>query len=152
MHVSSCSNKPHPHYHHSAVSSIPVGRVDFTCEQLVENVLSATDQVAHKVSVDNIQSIHLKTSDSIALPLMNCLPPAPSVIDVPLVTPGKKRRLEEDARDDCEVEEVEPVPVKKVKVSTKLKVSTKRVRGSIVTKKLHVKKKQKRLVYNYKSS
>jgi len=146
MHVSSCSNKPHPHYHHSAVSSIPVGRVDFTCEQLVENVLSATDQVAHKVSADNIQSIHVKTSDSIALPLMNCLPPAPSVIDVPLVTPGKKRMLEEDAEDEenCEVEEVDPVPVKKAKVSTKPKVSTKRVRGSIVTKKLHVKKKQKR--------
>jgi len=108
--------------------------------------LAATEQVTHKVSADNIQSIHVKTSDSIALPLVNYLPPAPSVIDVTPVAAGKKRRLEVDKDDEnYEVKEIESVPVKKNKVATKpSKLSTKRVRGSVVTRKLPAKRKQKR--------
>ena len=107
--------------------------------------MAASDQVTHKVSADNVQSIHVKTSDSIALPLVNCLPPAPSIIDVTPVAAGKKRRLEDDEdSENFEVGKTEPVSVKKSKIVTKPKLSTKRVRGSVVTRKLPAKRKQKR--------
>ena len=115
--------------------------MSFTSDQLVENVISATEQVAGKMAADNIQSVHVKTLDSIALPILNCLPPGPTVIDItsqPAVTSKRSRADDEIASGvdgSAETEETMPVKkkVKKTKVSTKL--VKKRVRGSIVVKK-----------------
>ena len=127
--------------------TLPVGRVDFTCDQIVENILSATEQVASKVESENLQSVHLKLPDSIALPILNCLPPGPTVIEV-TSEPSKRRRMEEDTElsIDASGEIEEDLPVKKKMKKTKVtKLSTKRVRGSLVVKKLPTKRrKQKR--------
>ena len=113
----------------------------------MENVLSATEQVASKIGSDNIQSIHVKTPDSIALPILNCLPPGPTVIDT-TSQPPKRKRLKEDNEPLSGVvsgEIEEPLPVKKkVKKTPISKLSTKRVRGSIVVKKQLTRRKQKR--------
>lgn len=121
--------------------------MSFTCDQLVENIISATEQVASKVSSDNIQSVNVKTPDSISLPILNCLPPGPTVIDVTSTSTGSKRsRLEEDEPlVDVKTQPEEILPVKKKVKKTKTpKLSTKRIRGSIVVKKLPTRRRQKR--------
>ena len=126
--------------------------MNFTCDQILENVLSATEQVASKVGPDNIQSVHVKMPDSIALPILNCLPPGPTVIDV-TSQPSKRKRVVEDdeplsgvdASVDVSGEIEQTLPVKKKVKKTQIsKLSTKRVRGSIVVKKLPTRRKQKR--------
>ena len=125
--------------------------MNFTCDQILENVLSATEQVASKVGLDNIQSVHVKMPDSIALPILNCLPPGPTVIDV-TSQPSKRKRVEDDeplsgvdASVDVSGEIEQTLPVKKKVKKTQIsKLSTKRVRGSIVVKKLPTRRKQKR--------
>lgn len=113
----------------------------------MENVLSATEQVASKLASDNIQSVHLKTPDSIALPILNCLPPGPTIIDInpqPSVA-SKRSRTDDEPSNGVDVTE-ETLPVKKKVKRTKAssKLSTKRVRGSIVVKKLPTRRKQRR--------
>lgn len=110
----------------------------------MENIISATEQVASKVGSDNIQSINIKTSDSIALPILNCLPPGPTVIDITSQSTASKRRLEDDdPASNVEPEEVQPVK-KRVKKAPAYKLSNKRVRGSVVVKKQSIRRKQKR--------
>ena len=123
----------------------------------MENVLSATEQVASKVGSDNLQSVHVKLPDSIALPILNCLPPGPTVIDItsqPSVS-VKRKRLEDNERleDDKgpassgvdmsgQIEETLPAKKKVKKIRTS-KLATKRVRGSIV-KKIPTRRRKKR--------
>lgn len=152
MHVSSKTNiivnyAPFHNLSPFLCSTLPVGRVNFTCDQIVENIISATEQVASKVGSDNIQSIHVKMPDSIALPVLNCLPPGPTVIDT-TSQPSKRKRLENDEPlsgidMSGEIEEILPAE-KKVKKTPITKLSTKRVRGSIVVKKQLTRRKKKR--------
>ena len=74
-------------------SAVKVGHSGQTQEQLIENVIAAVSKIAKKVprGWNNIQSIHLKTSESVALPLYNSLPDVESVIDAP-EPPLKKRK------------------------------------------------------------
>lgn len=60
-------------------SSIPVGRVGFPASHLVENICGAAKAVASRVprGWNNIQSVHIKSIDSLALPLFASLPPEP---------------------------------------------------------------------------
>lgn len=69
---------PHTNVH----SYLPVGRVGFPSDHLVENILSAIKGVSSKIpqGLRNIQSVNLKTPDSIALPIFNSLPPPPSLL------------------------------------------------------------------------
>ena len=98
--------------------------------------------------VNSIQSIHVKTPDSIALPIFNCLPPGPTVIDItsqPSVATKRSRPKDDDdtASDiDVSTQTEEVLPMKKKMKKTKL--STKRVRGSIVVKKLPTRTRKKR--------
>ena len=61
-------------------SAIPVGTVGFPIEGLVENVLQAMKGVIHYIpgGWKNIQSVHVKSVDSIALPVYNSLPLPPT--------------------------------------------------------------------------
>jgi len=74
-------------------SAVKVGHSGQTQEQLIENVIAAVSKIAKKVprGWNNIQSIHLKTSESVALPLYNSLPDVENVIDAP-EPPLKKRK------------------------------------------------------------
>ena len=63
-------------------SSVPIGRVGFPKDHLVENVCGAMKVVASQIprGWNNIQSIHIKSVDSISLPVFNSLPPEPSLL------------------------------------------------------------------------
>ena len=143
-----CSDQPHPFLQCLFCSTLPVGRLSFTCDQLVENIISATEQITSRIASDSIQSVHVKTPDSVALPILNCMPPGPSMIDVtaqPSVT-SKRSRPEDDEQASGVTEAEETLPVKKKVKRTKLatKLSTKRVRGSVVVKKTPIRRRKKR--------
>ncbi len=75
-----------------------MGRVGFPASHVVENICEAMKAVVGRIprGWTNIQSVHIKTVDSIALPVFNSLPPDPMSLpevgkEEPLV---KKVRLE----------------------------------------------------------
>jgi len=59
-----------------ACCSVKVGRTDFTPKQVAENTMAAIRGLIQKVprKWKNIQSMHLKSTESIALPIYNALP------------------------------------------------------------------------------
>ena len=61
-----------------ACCSVKVGRTDFTAKQVAENTMAAIRALVEKVPRKwrNIQSMHLKSTESIALPIYNALPGA----------------------------------------------------------------------------
>ena len=63
-------------------SAVPVGKVSLPAEGLVENVCLAMRGVIHYIprGWKNIQSVHIKSVDSIALPIFNSLPLAPAKV------------------------------------------------------------------------
>ena len=75
------------------LSAVKVGHSGQTQEQLIENVIAVVSEIAKKVprGWSNIQSIHLKTSESVALPLYNSLPDVENVIES-TEPPLKKRK------------------------------------------------------------
>eukprot|EP00741_Cyanophora_paradoxa_P024037 tig00021721_g23212.t1 len=58
------------------VSAVKIARTGFSEAQIVENIMGAIDAIAEKVPKKwaNIQALHLKTGDSLALPIYNSLP------------------------------------------------------------------------------
>ncbi|XP_020626594.1 putative ribosome biogenesis protein C8F11.04 [Orbicella faveolata] len=76
-------------------SAIKVAHTGQTIEQSVENVVSAVSEIAKIVprGWNNIQSLNLKTSDSISLPIYTSLPEKSLVID-DTQPPKKKRKME----------------------------------------------------------
>jgi ribosome biogenesis protein UTP30 len=66
-----------------ACCSVKVGRTDFTPEQVSENVMAAIKALVLKVPRKwrNIQSMHLKSTSSIALPIYNALPDVNAVVE-----------------------------------------------------------------------
>lgn len=60
-----------------------VARSSFTAEQCTENVLAVVKAAAEHVSKKwaNVQSLHLKTADSAALPIYQAVPEAPKVLE-----------------------------------------------------------------------
>ena len=73
-------------------SAIKVAHTGQTTEQAVENVVSAVSEIARIVprGWNNIQSLNLKTSDSVSLPIYTSLPEKSLAIDD--TQPQKKRR------------------------------------------------------------
>ena len=65
-----------------ACTSIRIARTDFTAEQVVENALAAIKGFVAKRKWKHIQSMHIKSTDSVALPIYNALPEAISRDDV----------------------------------------------------------------------
>ena len=127
-----------------ASSSVPVGRVTHSAEHIKENVLAATKGVSASIPKgwSNIRSIHLKTVDSIALPLHSSLPNPPTVLpqaDDPGIARVKRVRLEsveekeeedEDTTKQGEGERGDADVVKRKRSKSKLAV--KKVKGSTV--------------------
>ena len=76
-------------------SAIKVAHTGQTIEQSVENVVSAVSEIAKIVprGWNNIQSLNLKTSDSISLPIYTSLPEKSLAID-DTPPPKKKRKMD----------------------------------------------------------
>ena len=73
-------------------SAIKVGHSGQTQEQLIANVIAAVAEIAKIVprGWSNVQSVHLKTSESVALPLYDSLPDVENVMDS--TEPPKKKK------------------------------------------------------------
>lgn len=90
-------------------TTLRVGRIDFTAEQIVENLVMAVDGVVRRLSGGwhDIQSLNLKTSKSLALPIYLTLPTASLPYANPeraeKMTPGK---LNDDIPNEKEIEAV----------------------------------------------
>lgn len=67
---------------HGSCSAIKVGTTRHTPEEVKENIRAAVDRIAKVIprGWNNIQALHLKTSESVALPLYNSLPEVENVI------------------------------------------------------------------------
>src|SRR2546423_634374 len=63
--------------------SIKIGTTGMTSNQLLENLEMVIPVVIDKIprKWKNIQSLHIKTPESISLPIYNCLPDLPIEID-----------------------------------------------------------------------
>lgn len=96
----------HKHTH----SNIPIGRVAFTPDQLISNTLSAIKGVSSHLpgGIRNIQSVHLKTPDSIALPVYNSLPPPPGLLPATSAEgqAAKRIKLDPEANNKDDLESV----------------------------------------------
>lgn len=66
----------------SVNSSVPIGRVGFPSKDLVENICGGMKTVASRIprGWSSIQSVHIKSTDSIALPVFTSLPPGPTAL------------------------------------------------------------------------
>ncbi len=97
-HTSPHTHSP-SHTHHSNVS---IGRVGFTCEHLVTNTLAAIKGVSSHIprGLHNIQSVHLKTPDSISLPIYNSLPPPPALLPAASDEGPQTKRVKLDTDTD----------------------------------------------------
>ena len=94
-------------------SSVRIGRLGQPAQHIAENIVAGVKAIADRVprGFRNFQSLHLKTIDSIALPIYNSLPPQPTRLPgvgeeeaAPVV---KKVKLDEDGESGSESEEAE---------------------------------------------
>ena len=100
----------HTHTHTHTHSAVPIGRINTPSQRTVANIISGMRVITTKIPRGwrNIQSIHLKTVDSIALPLYNSLPPPAALLpDVDEQPRGRKQVRLESTEDDGE-----PLPKK----------------------------------------
>ena len=67
-----------------------MGRIGFPGSHLKENVCEAMKAIVHRIPRGwrNIQSVHIKSVDSMALPVFNSLPPEPQ--SLPSIEDGPK--------------------------------------------------------------
>ena len=137
--------------------AVPVARVGQSTDNVVQNILQCVKTMSNKVfrGLDNIQSINIKTVDSIALPVFNSLPKPASVLTEPGEIPKSKRvKLDvmEDTAQACDMETLwsstvnsattpssDTAAAEKVSSTKKIKTpkskySTKKVKGSTVLK------------------
>ena len=70
------------HVGRGSCMAVPVARVGFTADTVVQNILQCVKTISSKVSrgLNNVQSINIKTIDSIALPVFNSLPKPATVL------------------------------------------------------------------------
>ena len=76
-------------------SAIKVAHTGQTVEEAVENVVGAVSEITKMVprGWNNIQSLNLKTSDSISLPIYTSLPEKSLAIE-DTQPPNKKRKMQ----------------------------------------------------------
>ncbi|ORX74684.1 ribosomal protein L1, partial [Linderina pennispora] len=114
-------------------SVVRVGSTEMTADQLAENIECAVEAIAARVPKGwkNVQSLHIKTGKSLALPIYNSLPEeAEAIARIAGASAAKKAEAEaedEDEESDEEVdaseeneeeeEEEEQMPAKKLRKS-----------------------------------
>ncbi|KAJ2960705.1 hypothetical protein NQZ79_g3906 [Umbelopsis isabellina] len=90
------------HINAGSCSAIKVGTTALSEQHIFENILAVVPQVVENIPKKwkNVQSINIKTSDSISLPIFNSLPD-----DIQVISTGKNNNEVED--EDSESEEDE---------------------------------------------
>ncbi|CAH0476155.1 unnamed protein product [Peronospora belbahrii] len=102
-------------------NNIKVARLDMTPEQIVDNIMVATNQCATLVPKgwNGVQSISIKTSDSVALPVYNALAPLAKLPPVGKTANLKKRKLDEYAAEADKAEKETQTIVEEKETKTK---------------------------------
>jgi len=98
-----------------------VGRLDQPIEQLAENICAVIKYMRQKPDVINplfVQSIYIKSSRTISIPLYACVRPLPEdITTLPIAQPFSSRRTEaESAEFDKTLTEALTNPKKRKKV------------------------------------
>ncbi|KAI8817656.1 ribosomal protein L1p/L10e family-domain-containing protein [Fimicolochytrium jonesii] len=95
-------------------NTIRVATTDFTPEQVIQNIMAAIPSAIEKLPKKwaNIHSIHIKTSNSMALPLYQTLPDAPE---------GYVEAVETGASEEDAMEVTETIETSKVVTKTPTK-------------------------------
>lgn len=105
------------HVSPGACSNVKVARLDMTVDEMVENIMVAMNNCAAHIPKGwgGVQSISVKTNESIALPIYNALAPLAKLPSVSKAEALTKRKLEEVEAKKAVEEEQEAVeePVKK---------------------------------------
>jgi len=85
-----------------ACSAVKIGKSHLSRDQIIQNIMECTDLIVDKIPKKwkNIQSIHIKSTDSISLPIYNKLPSAITRVN----TEGKK---EEEGEEDMAQDEMD---------------------------------------------
>ena len=76
-------------------SAIKIGHTGQTESEITQNIMHAASVIAKKIprGWNNIQSLHLKTSDSVALPMYNSLPDIDITVIEEAEPPKKKQKV-----------------------------------------------------------
>ncbi|KAJ1951476.1 proteasome-interacting protein cic1 [Linderina pennispora] len=110
-------------------SVVRVGSTEMTADQLAENIECAVEAIAARVPKGwkNVQSLHIKTGKSLALPIYNSLPEeAEAIARIAGASAAKKAEAEDEESDEEvdaseeseeEEEEEEQMPAKKLRKS-----------------------------------
>jgi ribosome biogenesis protein UTP30 len=87
------------HINAGSCSAIKVGTTALSEQHIFENILAVVPQVVENIPKKwkNIQSINIKTSDSISLPIFNSLPD-----EIQVISTGKNNDEMEDEDSDSE--------------------------------------------------
>ncbi|KAF9583324.1 hypothetical protein BGW38_009750 [Lunasporangiospora selenospora] len=95
------------HINQGTCSAIKIGLTSQTPGEVTENITTAISHIVEKIprKWKNIQSIHIKTSDSVSLPIFNSLPGDGLRISVDRRASGKKNSKSEEAASEEEDEE-----------------------------------------------
>lgn len=98
---------------HTAFRSIPVSRLNFTPKQGNENVQALLKGLPLRLpgGWPTVQSIHLKTVDSVALPIHKTIPKPPTTVSVEGYSRKiERKRLHVDEPDVTSAAEASPPP------------------------------------------
>jgi hypothetical protein len=97
--------------------NVKVARLDMTPEQIVDNIMVAMNECASHVPKgwNGVQSISVKTADSVSLPVYNALASLAKLPPVGKTQNLKKRKLEEFVAEADEQEEAPKKAKKQVK-------------------------------------
>ncbi|KAJ3074426.1 hypothetical protein HDU98_011303 [Podochytrium sp. JEL0797] len=125
------------HLNKGLCNSVKIGTTFQTQTEVVENILFSLETIASKIPGHwkNIQSIHVKLSDSVSLPLYNSLPEADIALEEP--KPKKEKKVEDKMEAVVEAAPVAAVPKK---VAAPAPVAIKAVKAGRVEKKKTTKK------------
>ncbi|XP_008810054.2 ribosomal L1 domain-containing protein 1-like [Phoenix dactylifera] len=91
------------HLRAGSCSVLKVGRLSMSRDQIVDNVMAATEgAMAHVPKTwANVRSLHVKAVNSVALPIYQAVPELGLKIEVPVPrVPQKKDEMEKDAAED----------------------------------------------------
>jgi ribosome biogenesis protein UTP30 len=112
------------------LSAVRIGLTNFTEQQILENLHAVLQALNQKLpgKWKNIQSLHIKTTESVALPIYNSLPQA-----VTRITEKAEEKAEEEEVE--EMEEMEQVKETKPPKSQPKKKKTLETPGETQTKK-----------------
>lgn len=118
--IRAVANRTALHVSTGACSNVKVARLDMSVDDVVDNIMVAMNNCAAHIPKGwaGVQSISVKTNDSVALPIYNALAPLAKLPSVTKAVALTKRKLEEveakkSVEEESEQEQEQAEPAKK---------------------------------------